>query len=229
MNYTLIILGVILCVIIYMMFKFITEQGKVVTNIVTLNSSTSNPVVQYSALSSPASSRYYLSFWINVKSLTEFTEIFSINTSGAPLLTVSLSATSELKYKIKEKTVTPLTDHSILTNFPLQKWVYVILSFDGQTVDIYIDGKLIRSEKLANAPEATTKETSNITFKDRPQTAEIYLAKFERNPTVIDPSTAWSNYMAGNGGNYFSNLFSSYGATFTLTKDNLDVNKLSLF
>lgn len=228
MNYTLVVLGIILCVIIYMMFKFISEQGKVVTNIVTLNASTVNPVVLYSTLSTPTASRYYLSFWLNVNHLAAETDIFTIKTGNVTNLKVHITSTSELKYTVTETTQSLVTSHSIMTNFPLQKWVYVILGVDGATVDIYIDGKMIRSEKLPSVPSATT-SLSQLTFALPGTTSLMYLAKFERNPTAIDPSTAWSNYMSGNGGNYFSNLFSSYGATFTLTKDNLDVNKLSLF
>jgi hypothetical protein len=232
MNYTLIVLGVILCVIIYMMFKFISEQGKTVTSIVTLDGTTTNPDVLFSSLSSPTSSRYYLSFWINVvnaPSGINGTDLFKIvNKNNNAIVTVSLTASSELKYSMTEQSPGTTNSHTIMTNFPLQKWVYVILSVDGKTVDLYIDGKMIRSENLGNLPEATTIDCKFV-FNNPNSSAVVHMAKFERNPTAVDPSTAWSKYIAGNGGNYFSNLFSSYGATFTLTKDNLDVNKFSLF
>jgi len=232
MNYTLIGLGVILCVIIYMMFRFISEQGKTVTSIVTLDGATTNPDVPFSSLSSPTSSRYYLSFWINVvnapSSGNETTLFKIVNPVNTDIVRVSLTSTSELKYSMAEQSPGSTNSHTIMTNFPLQKWVYVILSVDGKTIDLYIDGKMIRSENLVNLPVTTTKD-SKFVFTNAASTAVVHMAKFERNPTAVDPSTAWSNYIAGNGGNYFSNLLSSYGATFTLTKDNLDVNKFSLF
>ena len=232
MNYTLIGLGVILCVIIYMMFRFISEQGKTVTSIVTLDRNTTNPDVPFTSLSSPTSSRYFLSFWINVvdapSSNSETTLFKIVNPASTDIVTVSLTSTSELKYSMAEQNNGGTKSHTIMTNFPLQKWVYVILSVDGKTIDLYIDGKMIRSENLVNLPVTTTKD-SKFVFTNAASTAVVHMAKFERNPTAVDPSTAWSNYIAGNGGNYFSNLFSSYGATFTLTKDNLDVNKFSLF
>lgn len=228
MNYTLIILGVILCVIIFMLYQFMNARGKVVTSTVTLNASTTNPSVPFSALSSPTSARYYLSFWLNVNSITGTTDVFKIATGAVDALVIKLSSASELQYTITSAASVSTSTHTILANFPLQKWVYVILSIDEQTVDIYIDGKMIRSEKLTAAPAVTT-NLSVLSFVDKPTNAEMYIAKLERNPTTIDPSTAWSSYMGGNGGNYFSSMFSSYGANFTLTKDNLDVNKLSLF
>ena len=115
-----------------------------------------------------------------------------------------------------------------MTNFPLQKWVYVVMSIDSDVMDMYIDGKLTRSEKFATKPDVPVKQCS-ITFPTPNNATVIYIARFERNPVAMDPSTAWSKYMAGNGGNYFSSLFSSYGAAFSITKDNLEINKLSLF
>jgi hypothetical protein len=77
MNYTLIGLGVILCVIIYVMYEYLTKKGnEVSTNMITLSASTLNPPVPYTSLSTPNSSRYFLSFWVNVNSITAETTIF---------------------------------------------------------------------------------------------------------------------------------------------------------
>jgi hypothetical protein len=115
-------------------------------------------------------------------------------------------------------------DNIIMNNFPLQKWVYVILSIDNNVADMYIDGKMVRSQKLASNSEPITKEASII-----PGKMDAYLAKVEREPLPMDPTMAWNKYMEGNGGNYFSKMFSNYGATFTLKKDDLDVRQFNLF
>jgi hypothetical protein len=36
----------------------------------------------------------------------------------------------------------------VTENFPIQKWVYVVISVDSQIADCYLDGKLIKSTKL---------------------------------------------------------------------------------
>lgn len=227
MNYTLIGLGIILCVLIYVMYEYLNRKGNQVgSNMVTLNATTSNPSVSYSLLSDPTSSRYNLSFWINVNNLPSESTIFDIKTGTASNLKVFLTTDSTLKYTIMSASdPNSIINHIIIPDFPLQKWVYVILSIDGKVVDTYIDGKMIRSEALSEVPTLTDKN-SNIVFGNPPSL--IYLTKFNRTPSPMDPGLAWSSYMAGNGGNSFS-MFSSYGANFTLTKDNLDVNKMALF
>ena len=223
MNYTLIGLGIILCVLIYAMYAYLTNKGNQVgSNMITLDATTANPSVSYSLLSNPTSPRYFLSFWINVSSLTADSTIFDIK-NGTSILKVELTSNSTLRYKINNT-----ENHTIMPDFPLQKWVYIILSIDDKLVDIYIDGKLIRSETFSAQIPTVTDTTTNIIF-DKLNGAIIYLTKFTRNPTPMDPGLAWSSYMAGNGGNSFSSLLSGYGASFTLTKDNLDVNKMALF
>jgi len=226
MNYTLVILGVILLVVIFILYRVLSEQGNVVTSIVTLDASTTNPSVNFSTLASPTSQKYYLSFWVNIESITGSADLFSIKNGPDDILKVGFKSDATLFYSIKSVEVPGLVDHTIMTNFPIQKWAFVVLSIDGNVVDMYYDGKMIRSEKLSAKPEVPTKD-STITFS-KPN-GIIFLAKFERNPTPIDPTTAWNKYMAGNGGNYFSNLMSSYGASFTITKDNVAINKVSLF
>jgi len=235
MNYTLIILGVILIVVIYMMYSVILgQQSKIGANIITISSATANNSVLLSSLATPNSPRYNLSFWISAENLAASEQsLFKISVPAPAqgikdLLNVKLTTDATLKYTISNSKNANETNHTIMTNFPFQKWVYVILSVDSNIMDMYIDGKLTRSEKFTITPDVPDK-TYSIIFPTAAANTLIYLARFERNPVAMDPATAWSKYMAGNGGNYFSSLFSSYGAAFTITKDNLEVNKLSLF
>lgn len=231
MNYTLIILGVILIVVIYMMYSVILgQQSKIGANIITLSSTTANPSVLLSSLATPNSPRYNLSFWISAENLGGDNSLFTISVPSATvnLLEVKLTTNATLKYSISNTNRNNTTEHTIMTNFPFQKWVYVVLSVDSNIMDMYIDGKLTRSEKFTITPDVPD-NTYSIIFPTPVANTLIYIARFERNPVAMDPATAWSKYMAGNGGNYFSSLFSSYGAAFTITKDNLEVNKLSLF
>ena len=237
MNYTLIILGILLVVVIYILYKVISEKGKSVVN--KLTSTESNGDMGLNNLSKPTSSRYYLSWWLYIDQLSSSgTNIFTIQhtTSAAtPVINVRVSvdvdANSKMTYKLKESSGNTPTDLTLMENFPLQKWVYCVLSVDNDLVDSYIDGKMIRSQKMGFKVQHPSGESGDeIKFaKHEPNTGnKFYLAKMDRIPQPMDPSNAWSKYMEGNGGNYFSRLFSNYGASFTITKDDLDVRKFDL-
>lgn len=231
MNYTLIILGILLVVVIYILYKVISEKGKSVVN--KLTSTESNGKMGLINLSKPNSSRYYLSWWLYIDQLSSNgTNIFKIQYDDSnKRVSVDVDANSKMTYKLKQSSGTTPTDLTLMENFPLQKWVYCVLSVDNDLVDIYIDGKMIRSQKMGfKVQHPSGDDGDEIIFAQHQANSgnKFYLAKMERVPQPMDPSNAWSKYMEGNGGNYFSRLFSNYGASFTITKDDLDVRKFDL-
>jgi len=142
---------------------------------------------------------------------------------------LSVTDTTILKYNMALQNGEVVTNE-IMGNFPLQKWVYVIISVDNKIVDLYVDGKLVRSQQL-DSPPVSTDSDFNISYGscNDGNKCKGHVAKFERIPQPMDPSTAWTKYMQGNGGSYFSKMLSSYGATVTLTKDDLDLRQFTLF
>ena len=230
MNWTLVILGVILLVVIYILYKVIKEKGKTVAARVDL--AVSNDAMGMSKLVTPNSSRYYLMTWIFVENKAgaddNMIKIQKSNDNSKVKLSIELDTSSRLKYTISDSVVVNTTTHTIMENFPLQKWVCVVLSIDGDVVDIYIDGKMTRSQKLATMPDAPDNE-DDIAYTKITSGSKIYLAKFEREAKPMDPSLAWNKYMEGHGGSYFSKLLSNYGASFTITKDDLDVRTFNMF
>lgn len=233
MNYTLIALGIILLVVIYILYNVVSNKGKLVSTKLDL-SAEGNGSVAYKTLANPTSSRYSLSIWMYMDVLNDVSDTDIINISTAATATpgdffkLYLERNTSLSYKITHTTGTASTN-LIMTNCPLQKWVCIIVSVDGSIVDLYYDGKLIRSQQLTSPPRQTTPDFTITYGNCLNSTCKGYLAKFERLPVAMDPTTAWSKYMEGNGGNYFSKMLSSYGASFTLTKDSIDLNKLTLF
>ena len=222
MNYTLIILGTILVVIAYILYKVIDEKGRSVASKVNLKSQ--EPEVRLSSVSgNPTSPRYYISSWIYINTLPANKSLFKIaNGDSATYLDVSMSTTASLSYEIK---ATTNATHTIMDNFPLQKWVFLIISVDNNIVDLYIDGKLLRSHKITGTVTSIN-EASSIHFGTP---IDGFLAKMEREPRPISPSEAWDKYVDGNGGNYFSKMFANYGGTVTITKDDLDVRQFQMF
>lgn len=221
MNYTLIILGTILVVIAYILYKVIDEKGRSVASKVDLKSQ--EPEVRLSSVSgNPTSPRYYISSWIYINALPANKSLFKIANGNTTYLDVSMSNTASLSYEIN---ATTNATHTIMDNFPLQKWVFLIISVDNNIVDLYIDGKLLRSHKIAGTVTSIN-EASAIHFGTP---IDGFLAKMDREPRPINPSEAWDKYMDGNGGNYFSKMFANYGATFTITKDDLDVRQFQMF
>jgi hypothetical protein len=103
---------------------------------------------------------------------------------------------------------------NITPNFPFQTWVYLCINVDGNTVDTYLNGKLVNSiadVRKVIVPTGTAKSTLDfsqfsyiITANPAPvkvgnATTPGGLAKFRRNPGNIDPQTVWNTYIQGSG------------------------------
>lgn len=219
MNYTLIILGIILVLVLYVLYRYITDSKTMVDGKIYLMDNP--PPVSMAGLSNPESTRYTYSLWIYVVSIQTSIDIISAS-GGSYVFKITLDTNGTLKYNLD--TSSDNNSKIITSNFPLQKWVCVCLSVDNDVVDSYIDGKLVKSQKLDIQPYSPTSST-NISYG----VGDIYIAQFERLPYPIDPQTAWDRYMAGNGGSYISNSFASYGANIILTKDDVDAKKFILF
>lgn len=227
MNYTLVILGIILILVIYILYKVISEKGKVVTNKVDLNES--NGTISYDRLTSPNSKRYCFSLWVYIgtppDSPTTLFHVKNQDDTAKSHFKLEITTSATLQYSLYEEGGVNAITKEITTNFPMQRWVYLIFSLDNKVVDLYMDGKMIKSHQI-NEELQGTDETYRVSYGEN---YDAFLAKFERLPAPMDPALAWNKYMQGNGGNYFSRLFSSYGATFTLKKDDLDVRQFNLF
>ena len=212
-------MGVILVIIVYILYKVIDEKGRTISGKMDLNKGAS--AVNVKNTGKADSTRYYIGAWLYVNKVTTDTNIFKINQGVNDFLTLQLTSSAVLKYIAKTDSST--ATHVIMDNFPLQKWVYVVISVDNTVVDLYIDGKLIRSHKVDDIKQID--ENSDIVFGQ----LDAFIAKMEREPKPMDPSYAWSKYMEGNGGNYFSRMLANYGGTLTLTKNDMDVREFQLF
>ena len=220
MNYTFIILGIILLVIIFILYKVFTEKKTKIESSKTLSANTH----YYTDLKNPGSPKYYIGIWLYVRSLpTSSSCIYDINESNA-ILGLYLDNNAKLSYKYRDST---LKEQPIMDGFPLQRWTHVILSVDSnKLIDTYVDGKLMMSHNVSlPQPNATSELRESGGTLDN--TMQVEIAGFERVPTTMNPQTAWKKYLAGNGGNAFTRFFKTWGISLVLTKDDVDQKALS--
>ena len=222
MNYTFIILGIILLVIIYVLYTVFTEKKTSLES----SKSLASKEFKYADLKNPGSPKYYISIWLYVRTLpTAATSVWYIHDSSILVLGLYLDQSSNLYYKYGATG----ERQDIMAGFPLQRWTHVILSVDSnKLIDTYVDGKLMKSHTVPSSG-LTQLSASSILYEAENSTSllQAEIAGFERVPSVMDPKTAWQKYLAGNGGNVFSRFFKTWGISLVLTKDDVDQNALS--
>ena len=94
-----------------------------------------------------------------------------------------------------------------VANIPIQKWVNLVLSVYGRTMDIYIDGKLVRTCLLPGVPNINNNANIYVTPKGG---FDGWTSKFQYFPNSLNPQDVWNIYIKGYGGSMLASLFGSY-------------------
>jgi len=91
-----------------------------------------------------------------------------------------------------------------IANIPIQKWVNIIVSVYGRSMDVYIDGKLVRTCLLPGV--ANVNNNSNV-YVTPSGGFDGYTAKLQYYPNALNPQQAWNIYSQG-----YSNWLSMFNA-----------------
>jgi len=89
-----------------------------------------------------------------------------------------------------------------VSNIPIQRWVNLTISVYGRSLDVYIDGKLVRTCLLPGI--AAVKNNANI-FVTPMGGFDGWTAKLQYWPNSLNPQQAWNIYTQG----YRSSVFGS--------------------
>lgn len=230
MDGTTIILGVVLLILLYILYRYLTTDTSLLQEYVSLNT-TLEPITN---LEKPQTPRYAYGFWIYVNtwdsssSKTIFERDNNIKveldaTTASCMVSIATGSDASTVNQIQ------LTD-----NFPLQKWVHVIISVDNEFVDCYVDGKLVRSARVYTpGTEGTPAAIPSIppdngtAVKLAPTAFDAYVAKFKRWIYPINPQTAYSEYMKGNGQGWPG--MPNFGLDMKIMKDNELYKEVTVF
>lgn len=113
----------------------------------------------------------------------------------------------------------------MVANIPIQKWVNVLISTYGRSLDIYIDGKLVRTCVL---PGVARIESSTPVYITPNGGFSGYTAKFQYWPDSCDPQKAWNVYKAGYGASMLAGLLGKYTVKVSLMEGDVEENSFSI-
>ena len=89
-------------------------------------------------------------------------------------------------------------DHThVFHNFPLQSWVHVTISIYDKTLDMYINGKLVRTFILAEELQPGGNGEIVIGSLEDDAILSGFISKFRYYPRVISPDEVYKLYLAG--------------------------------
>ena len=119
---------------------------------------------------------------------------------------------------VNEQPTTPggktVIHNCMVSNIPIQKWVNLTLSVYGRTMDLYIDGKLVRTCLLPGVASVNNNADIYVTPNGG---FNGWTSKFQYYPDALNPQQAWNIYVQGYS-NWLS-LFNSYQVQISLVEN----------
>lgn len=169
------------------------------------------------------------SIWIYVSEWNNNNKnVYSIgNESQGDQLFVKLGTTTP-ELTVSTKTgggAGPFQDITI-NNFPLQTWVCVAISIYNSSMDIYVNGKLVKTQVSVSSSylnleglSASDTVVPIVLFEDNAGFIG-YINKFKYWNKALTPQDAWNVYKSGPGGTIFGNLISGRSVNINLMSGN---------
>jgi hypothetical protein len=111
----------------------------------------------------------------------------------------------------------------MVSNIPIQKWVNLVISVYGRSMDIYIDGKLVRTCLLPG----TAKVNNNADLHVTPRGGfDGWTARLQYYPNALNPQEVWNIYAKG----YTSalNIFGGYSVEVSLMENGTEKSSLTI-
>jgi len=110
-------------------------------------------------------------------------------------------------------------------NVPIQKWVNLFISVYGRSMDVYLDGKLVRTCVLPGVAKIANNAPIFITPMGG---FSGFTARFQYWPESSDPQKAWDIYKKGYGGSLLGSLFGKYTINISLMQGEEEVKSLKI-
>ena len=111
-------------------------------------------------------------------------------------------------------------------NVPLQKWVNLIMSLNGRSLDIYLDGKLVRTCVLNGVPKVDPK--ANIQLTPQGQGFDGFISKFQFISDSVNPQQAYNIYKKGYGGGGLGGMMDKYKVKVSYLVDNKEKSSFEI-
>lgn len=239
-----IILFVIIGLLLYLVIKYIASDTSKLTGTVSAKAmQTLEAAVLSPSATGGNSSNFSYSIWFFIDDWNyrygEPKVIFGRMTSGSgekePCPSVTLGAlenniaVSLAVYPGLDEQPAAGTNYIVhncgIANVPIQKWCNLLVSVYNRTLDIYLDGKLVRTCVL---PGVAKIDASSPVYVTPMGGFAGWTAKLQYWPDATAPQKAWDIYQAGYGASWLGNLFGKYTVKVSLMEGDIEDGSVSI-
>jgi hypothetical protein len=112
-----------------------------------------------------------------------------------------------------------------VSNVPVQKWVNLTISVYGRSLDVYLDGKLVKTCLLPGVANVNNNADVYITPAGG---FNGWTSRFQYYPNSLNPQEAYNIYVKGYGGNMFSNFLQGYQVQISLISNGMSQSTVTI-
>jgi hypothetical protein len=109
-----------------------------------------------------------------------------------------------------------------ISNIPIQKWVNLVVSVYGRTMDLYIDGKLVRTCLLPGVANVNNRSKIIVTPKGG---FDGWTSKLQYYPNSLNPQEVWNIYTKGYSS--WASIFKSYEIQISLLQNGTEQSSVT--
>ena len=227
MNSKLVLAVIVILLLLYVIFKALTTNY---TTLGTMQKWTNKTTLTGATLPNSFKANSAISIWFYIKdwaSGANVVKFFSgTSVTVTPIFSVSLkNNTNTIVIKPRSSNATDCE----ISDFPLQKWVNLLISFNGTAMDVYVDGKLVKS-CVVNMGSEIAKTQIIVLGEDTTTVNNMdvgFITNVKLKATPIAPQEAWDIYSQGFGGSPWSDLLNKYKVKLSFIVDNQEQTSVS--
>lgn len=235
MNIKKVLIGIAIVVILYKLYTFYFSDKSV--DLINTHDARMPTVINPNDLPPGITSDYTYSIWFYINDWNyRFGETKVMygrtdsNNNPSPAISLApsnndLSVTLALYPNSSQSMSQELYTCSI-KDVPLQRWTNLIMSLNNRALDLYLDGKLVKTCMLPGVPKMNNLSALQISPDGG---FSGFISAFKYFPYAINPSQAYDIYKQGyGGGSMFGELFNKYRVKLAFLEDNKEINSFEI-
>lgn len=236
MDFKSILLIAIVIILLYVIYLFISGNSLDQT-LIKVQDARAQQIIAAGSLPSGATSNYTFSIWFYIndwnyrygQAKTIFGRIDQ-DSGAAPLVQLAPSINNIdvtlATYPATGSSNTSINTNCNLSDVPLQRWTNLIVTLNDRALDLYLDGKLVKTCLLPGVPKMNP--ASNI-YVCPEGGFSGYISNFRYIANSVSPTEAYDIYKSGySGTSAISSVFDKYRIKFAFVEDNKEVTSLEL-
>jgi hypothetical protein len=242
MDFKRILFGAIIVIVLYIFYTSVfADKSK--NDLVTMHNGKQSHSIPSEKLSVSKSVDYTYAFWIYIndynyrysdkKVVLKRSKKIGDKEKVFPEISLGKNQ-NNIHFKVSMEEGGNYTHSDIVVNtIPLQKWNHVIMTKSGSSVDIYLDGKLVKTHILPKQVAAVEDTNILITPNESGEsTGEHgfagYLSKVNYYPNAINTREAYQLYKEGYGSGMLGDFFNRFKLKFAFLQDNQEKSSIIL-